>query len=242
MATHLISFLILGLTGNQLPVPAPLFSDSESIPSAVSGSRDLYQTVIARRALAQQPDMALLNLIIRVRGNRLTVSGTVPNDVMAKRVVQTLGTLRGISDVRSNLVVDSKEILPTARLDPIQATQPLAVEVRRNHFPIDNFQEQPSKISNPQSNQRTAGTVSRVLTLPQVDIEPLGSLQNHPQKEVGLLVAELIQMEPRFGTIKYAVVNGILRIDGDVDRQLGMEFAKRVAKIPGVQRVQISGE
>ena len=241
MATHLISFLILGLTGNQLPVPAPLFSDSESNPSAVSGSRDLYQTVIARRALAQQPDMALLNLIVRVRGNRLTVSGTVPNAVMAKRVVQTLEALRGISDVRNNLVVDSKEILPTAKLDPIHATKPLAVEVRRNHVPIDNFQEQASKISNPQSNQRTAGTVSRVLTLPQVD-EPHGFLQNHPQKEVGLLVAELIQMEPRFGTIKYAVVNGILRIDGDVDRQLGMEFAKRVAKIPGVQRVQISGE
>jgi hypothetical protein len=242
MATYLITLLIVGLAGNQIPVPAPLFSDSESIPSASSGSRDLYQTVVARRALSQQPDLSLLNLIVRVRGGRVMVSGTVPSLLTAKRVVQTLEALRGISEVKSDLVVDAKGIFPADRLERIEVKQPLAIEVRRNPVPIANSLEQPVINSSPSSNYRVAGTVSRVLILPQVDNVGAPTPQSSPPREVGLMVAELIQMEPRFGAIRYALVNGILRIDSDVDRRLGMEFAKRASKIPGVQSVQISGE
>lgn len=240
MATHLIINLILGLAGNQIPVPAPLFTESEALPSPTSGSRDLYQTVVVRRALSEHSDLAMLNLSVRVRGGRVTVSGFVPSAVVANRVVQILESLRGISDVRSDLVVDTKGFLPVVPQGRLEESRPMSVEVRRNPVPDPNVQARLGTMPSP--GAKTAGTVSRVLILPQSDDMTPMPPPASPAKDVGLLVAELIRTEPRFGAIRYAVVNGILRIDSDVDRELGMEFAKRVAKVPGVQRVQISGE
>jgi hypothetical protein len=57
--------------------------------------------------------------------------------------------------------------------------------------------------------------------------------------EPGLVIAELISKEPRFAGVKYSLNQGVVHLEGSSGPDLAMEFAKRLAKVPGVVGVRI---
>jgi hypothetical protein len=73
--------------------------------SALGLIGDLRLTVLARRALQNDPALARLNLGVRVRDGVATVWGPVPSDTVARRTVAKLETINGIEQVRSELQV-----------------------------------------------------------------------------------------------------------------------------------------
>lgn len=233
MSTTLVIPLIM-IWAQPSPAPAAAFPAlAKEYP--VSTSRDMQQTLAARKALVESPEFSQLNLVVRCRSGVLTVMGPVSEKTLIPRVVAMLTKIRGIERVQNELYVGPLGVRPPAlvSLDPIQG--PIQVETRRN------ADEQPVS----EEAVRGAALTSGISVLPtgeslsKPSAFKTSAAQTRSFPEPGLVIAELISKEPRFAGVKYSINQGVVHLEGSSGPDLAMEFAKRLAKVPGVVGVRI---
>ena len=92
-----------------LLLPSPLRAERPPEPPAfaLDRIRDLVASVRAKRVLKDDRSLAGLNLGVTVEDGVANVWGPVPSDVVGRRAVVLLESVRGIRSVRSNFYAES---------------------------------------------------------------------------------------------------------------------------------------
>ncbi len=75
--------------------------------------RDFLQTIQARKALLDDPQLARLNLGIQVQAGVAKLWGPVPTLELSQRAEQKLRSLIELLDVRNDLIVTDEDMVPT---------------------------------------------------------------------------------------------------------------------------------
>lgn len=204
--------------------------------------RDLHREVLARQALQKDPQLAPLNLGVRVRNRVATLTGPVPTRALAQRAVDVLKRLPELSEVRDSLLVQFEDgpVLPpavalpkvdppaivkqTPKDDPPTTQPPLAWK------PVLAAEPEglkPSVHLLPSLGQGTAGMVSRAKNTDPPDAAAIGSA-----------VHALVQSEDRFRRVRYEVKQSNVYLSGVVYRWSDLhELSQAVTHIPGVESV-----
>ncbi|MBM4095584.1 MAG: BON domain-containing protein [Planctomycetes bacterium] len=233
MSTTLVTCLIM-IWAQPSPAPAAAFPAlAKEYP--VSTSRDIQQTLAARKALVDSPDFSQLNLVVRCRSGVLTIMGPVSEKALIPRVVAMLEQIRGIERVQNELYVGPLGVRPPAlvSLDPIEG--PIQVETRRNALsqPVTEEAIRGAALTSGTSEVATGESSSKSSAF------RTSAAQTRSYPEPGLVITELISKEPRFAGVKYSLNQGVVYLEGSSGPELVMEFAKRLSKIPGVVGVRI---
>src|SRR5262249_39715327 len=86
--------------------------------SAAPSQRDLELTVKARKAMAQDEDLARAGLSVRVRQGVAVLGGAVPSAELLKRAVKKVEQVKGVLEVRSELRVAAPAPAPLFTAPP----------------------------------------------------------------------------------------------------------------------------
>lgn len=213
------------LLGHQASLPNISFSSSVA-KGFVSTERDIQQTLLARKILSESPELASLNLIVRYRSGIVTVSGPVHDKTVMDKVVSVLEGMRGVEKIQKELYLGPLGVRPSAWVLNDSNSNHLQLEVRRNPLPV----------TLPPDSQAVGSLTSG---------HGLADRKEEANSDVllrrsALAILELIRAEPKFAGIHYSLNDGIVVIDGNSNPQDTMEFAHRLAKIPGLLGVRIS--
>lgn len=100
--------------------------------SAIGLIRDMRLTVLARRALAEDRDLAPYRLGVEVREGIATVWGDVPSDAVSRKARERLQAISGIHGVRSDLIAGSVQKRELAELSvPSRVPPRIVVEAAK---------------------------------------------------------------------------------------------------------------
>jgi hypothetical protein len=206
--------------------------------------RDLVREVQARQALQKDPQLAPLNLGVRVRNRIATLTGPVPTRGLAQRAVDVLKKLPELSEVREQLLVQFEDgpVLPPAvalpkitqpTQSPAAAKDPPSTQPPLAWKPVvappgpEQEPLRPSVHLLPSLGPGMAGTVSRAKTADPPDAAAIGSA-----------VQALVQGEDRFRRVRYEVKQSKVYLSGVVYRWSDLhELSLAVTHIPGVESV-----
>jgi hypothetical protein len=215
-------------------------AERDTSPSQATDSpsslHELEGTIRARAALSSDPELASLNLGVKVRKGVATLWGPIPSEELIRRAIRTLEKVRGIYEVRSELFVVAPQpglvVLPMP--DPPARSESASPDRRAGR--LDEL------------TGRTAKPARTPVTLlaPIAADEPVaargappGQIPGSPSVEsVRQAVQRLQQSDLRFQAIQADVRNGrVLVRGGTVRGEYVTAFALAVSKVPGVGQV-----
>lgn len=186
--------------------------------------RDLQHEVIAYKALQDDPLLAQLNLLVRVRKRVATVTGVVPSRELALRAVACLKKLPEIGEVRSTIRVAGESMAATVA----QAQSPPKIEPP----PVVVWQPvpTPSVALSPPTNP--IGAVSRPKEAPRQLPEPPDTAA------ITSAVKNLMVGEERFRRLRFEVRQNKVYLSGVVYQWADLhEVSRAITRIPGVEAV-----
>lgn len=230
MANPLALFIAIFL-GHQAPVPDSSFGN-RPMDRPGSTERDIHQTLCARKLLSSSRELAVLNLVVRCRSGILTVAGPVQDKETMLRVTKLLEDIRGVEKIRNEMYVGPMGVRPAALLAGGFSTGPVEVETRRNPLPgsLSGIQG-PGSLTSGNSVEYSRGPGS---------VMGRGSVKPAAFGEPGLAILELIRNEPKFAGVHYSLNQGIIVLEANGGAEITMEFANRLAKVPGIRGVRIA--
>jgi hypothetical protein len=191
---------------------------------------DARLTFLVRRALLQDEELAPFNIGVQVHGGRATLIGRVPSPELASKAEAVARKVAGLSGLRNELLVgppaeESVLRMPAAAPPAMPPSKPPAAPPGHTvslFAPIPDEREE--------APQAPAGP-------PRPRLAALEALQPRPVSDAALLKAidRVRWSDPRFLRIQAEVRGGIVSLHGEVSRAAdGMDFARLVARIPGV--------
>lgn len=222
-----LSFLL----GHQGSSPQ-LFFFTEPSSGSRATERDIQQTLCARKLLAVSPELSALNLIVRCRSGIVTVAGPVHDKAVMHKVLLLLEGMRGVEKITNEMYVGPLGVRPSPLAADESTLGPVQVETRRSPSPW------------PVPPPQAMGTLTSG-TKPAEQNEISSVRKEQPYLGMGsrdsvLAVLELIRAEPRFAGVRYSLNDGMILLEGDSGPEVAMEFAHRLARIPGILGVRIS--
>jgi hypothetical protein len=224
--------------------------------------RDLQQEVMVRQALAKDPRLQPLNLIVRVKDRVATLSGPVPSRELAQRALATAKKVPEFREIRDNMLVqfeDSGLLLPlpvaTKALttpgmpEPSVPTAPaLVIDAKKNQTqavgmwvpvgPEPAPRHAPDSAVLPATSPQTGVTEAVSRSRDTASTVPTAMPKSPP---MGAAVQNLILGEDRFRKMRYELKENKVYLSGAVRRWADLEdLAKAVMRIPGVEGVVLS--
>jgi osmotically-inducible protein OsmY len=232
-------------------------AERTSPPAALTG--DWQLALRARQALLKDVALNGLNLGVQVRGGTATVWGSVPSAAVARRALELVRQVPGVSEVRSELRVESPDdplyewlqqtaprqqtslaeslavetpLVPALTSRPVQRRQP-APDLAASGavlLPAILFPDQPTGPAGPAAVPAGSADRGGVALLTPVAILPPTSLA----EEVG----KLLRGCPRFSGVRAEVLGGVVTFRGAAaTREDLFDLAASVSHLPGVERV-----
>jgi hypothetical protein len=217
--------------------------------------------VAARRALAQDAELAGLNVGVTVRGGVADVWGSVPSAALAGRVAERVRQIPGLAAVRCELAVVPR---PEAAERPPDEAPPAATE---RAAPADGALTgragppgvAPARPASEPSSPRVSPSAAVTLGPPAAAPDSPGAgprplaglgrpvaLPNDTGKgtappDPAAAVEQLRRGDGRFRGLRPEVRGGVVTVGGAVRRGEDlMAFARAVSRLPGVERVLLS--
>jgi osmotically-inducible protein OsmY len=208
-------------------------------PQATTPSiRDVEVTIRAREALGKDRELAPLNLGVKVRRGEATLWGPVPSAALIRRATQVLENVRGVYKVRSELYIvmppPGPLVLPLPEPPTLtESSSPDRVVSRLNDLPGRTAEA-------PRAHVTLRGPVEAVPP-PQTDPPPTRQPDPPPVESLAKAVERLRQSDLRFVSIKTEVRGGTVIVRGGTVRgEYVTAFAQAVAKLPGVDQVEVA--
>jgi osmotically-inducible protein OsmY len=223
--------------------------------------RDVQQEILVREALANDPRLQPLNLVVRVNDRVATLSGPVPSRELARRALDTarkVTELRGVQDKMMVQFEDAGLLLPLA-LKTSPAMPPAIGKPSTNVPTMTPDPNNPSALLtgvwipvNPQPPQRpTIGVALLPWTSTQPGATGAVSLAKEPPttNPAGLndaaaasnAVHNLLQGQERFRRLRFEIRQGKVYLSGRVYRWSDLQdLAQAITQIPGIEGVVLS--
>ncbi len=224
--------------------PTPLHLPKE----VVTTDFDLMCRV--KSAIAADPLLKNINLMVSVIDGGAVVGGAVASDAMSARVSQLLRTVPGITDVKVSCwvpaVEDPLRKMVAARLKAVTVVSEIpdprigATTVTLRHMPTMTYLLEPSAM------QPAASAYSPVPPPappapsgpPEFPTIPSPSVPVIPKQDVAAAVEAVQSSVLRYSTLKVVVIAGSVTISGTAsDAADAWELALELRKVPGVDRV-----
>jgi osmotically-inducible protein OsmY len=230
-------------------------------PSAPqSGSlQDVQLTLQARKALQQDEKLANLNLGVTVRDRVATLWGAARSADLARRAVERLRQVPGLTEVRSEMKAEAAEdalLESFAQLArPRPAAEPPAPPASPGPAALTSQASDPSwkprvspdgEVEAPPPEGGAPGLILPPVALPR---PPLGGASEPPavllppapratSENLTRAIDALRRGDERFRRVRSEVRDGVVHLGGTVYRWEDLfEMARAVARLPGVQRV-----
>jgi BON domain-containing protein len=224
-------------------------------------SRDLLQTVEARRALLQDRELAPLNLGVKVHNRVAVLWGPVPSAELAKKAVRLLSMMPELSEIVNELKVCPEFDKP--------ARPPAAPELitKTIHFPSGSpamltnlsqdrndgrntapaVQAPPKERTGWQPLARLARDpripdqteIEAVLPVMRLPTPSLAEVAGGPGKTLDESLRELRQ-NPRYRNIGIDTYDGVVTLRGDPTEAI-YDLAHAISRLHGVRRILIRG-
>jgi hypothetical protein len=200
----------------------------------IDADRDLWHTIQARKLLADDPELAGLNLGVRVRNRVATLWGPVPTPDLAFKAEIRLRNLIELVDVHNELFVTGEPTVDPPEVAPAPA-QPLFLP------------EQLPPALPPASDgwlRKVQKPASRELELPPLRVPqaPGGASTTARKQDADRLLADaietLVRSNAAFRPLRYTVRDRTVYLaDPGRPTPALTEFARAVARLPGVEGV-----
>jgi BON domain len=231
------------LTTAMLGASASLQKAAEPTPSADKklSFRDIQLSVHARKALAEDPTLAPVNLGVRVQDNVAVLWGPAPSEELKRRAVEIVKNVKGVYEVRD---ADVYIAAPT----PVVEAPPLAPTPEETLHTESASPDSVSGTIGSLTGRPNAAAPEPIVVLqaplPVGVAEPTRTVSAAPPVEgLSAAVEQLHQSDARFRGLD-------CRLDGDaVILRAGsghgedvMAFARAIARVPGLSRIVIQNE
>ena len=203
-----------------------------------------------KSAIAADPLLKNINLMVSVIDGGAVVGGAVASDAMSARVSQLLHTVPGITDVKVSCwvptVEDPLRKMVAARLKAVTAASEIpdprigATTVTLRHMPTMTYLLEPAAM------QPAASAYSPVpppappapAGPPEFPTIPSPSVPVIPNQDVAAAVEAVQSSVLRYSTLKVVVKAGSVTISGTAsDAADAWDLALELRKVPGVDRV-----
>lgn len=225
------------------------------VPSRSSGiDRDTLRTLAARRALAEDAELAPLNVGVSVRGDVATLWGSVPSPALAARAADVVRRLPQVGELRNTLLIVPREVPPDESGPPEAASErtdasPPGGDLAALPGTRGPAPGQPSSAVMMPADDGPRITLGQPTTagaaVPRGPLHTAVSLGNpipHPASDPDLAVAveQLRRGDARYGQVRAEVRGRLIYLGGGrPDRLDVMAFAQAAARLPGVERVVV---
>jgi osmotically-inducible protein OsmY len=238
---HLALLVIVVLAGRGVAAQPRIETDA---------TRDVLQTVQARKLLFADPDLAGLNIGVTVHNRVATLWGPVPAAEFTYRAEQCLRSMTELAEIRNELFVsdrsepaklplklDTRPIVPPENVPP-----PLPKELRPVPGAPGVLMLHDPAQSKPTTTSLKAGPVDRMvlpaLGTPQQDKLAPSPLVYAADQALTAAVREFLQSKISYQEVQFAVREGAVYLrPGNGDANAVQEAARAIAKLPGVAGV-----
>ncbi len=222
-------------------------------PAEPVGIRDLKQTVEATSYLAEDPELALLNLGVRVKDRVATLWGPVPTAELSFKAEVRLRSLNGLLEVNNEMFIleETATVRSPFAPAPVPVRSPDSLPPALPTPPLETPRINTPPIETPRPKVPSLAP-PRPQTV-QLSLEPI-TVHYPPTKEgetvreprevaVSPVLSSLEKLraaDERFRGIQWTVqATRILLRGTEVSPEAMQEFARRVSRIPGVERVTL---
>jgi BON domain len=232
------------------------------LEAQVFNPRDLQQEVLVRAALANDPGLQPLNLVVRVNDRVATLSGPVPTRELARRALETAKRVAEVRDVQDKMMVQFEErrlALPLVAQTPPSlppaigkpAIDPPSTTTVLHHAPPQTVGVWVPVIPQPPQQRPIVG----VALLPYTTTQPgatgavslakeLPATKPASPPDAGAIasaVQSLIQGQERFHRMRFEFKQGKVYLSGMVYRWSDLhELAQAITQLPGIEGVVLS--
>lgn len=232
LACLLPAYLVSALAAAEKDKPAPLLLD------ATPALRDLEATIRAREALGKDPELAPLNLGVKVRRGEATLWGSIPSEGLIRRATQRLENVRGVYKVHSELVVVAPPSGPIVLPLPESPTRTQSASPGRAasqlNVPPDHTTEVPG------AHVTLRRPVAAADPSPSFETSPASNSKPLPSESLEKAVERLRQTDLRFVSIKTEIRGSTVLVHGaKVRGEYVTKFAQEISRLPGVERVEV---
>lgn len=216
----------------------PAFAYADGIP--VEHLRELMLTLEVRKALLDDPELAKLNVGVKVDGRVATLWGPVPTAEIKQRAEDVLKKFPYVSEVRNQLQVRTEDLLLPF---PTGVNQWLKRDVVSPQSAVPHREPPANGSLTRRSPSQTAVKVdapSAHTTLsPKTDSPPAGkSMDLESPEAIEKRVVELQRSHERYTGIRVRVLAHDVLLSADEANSAALyEMAQTVARLPGVARV-----
>jgi len=203
-----------------------------------------------KSAIATDPMLKNINLMVSVIDGGAVVGGAVASDAMSARVSQLLRTVPGITDVKVSCwvpaVEDPLRKMVAARLKaetaPSEVPDPRigATTVALRHIPTMSYLLEPAAVRPAMSAYSPVPPPAPPAPSgpPEFPTIPSPSVPVIPKQDVAAAVEAVQSSELRYSTLTVTVKGGAVTISGTAsDAADAWELASELRKVPGVDRV-----
>jgi osmotically-inducible protein OsmY len=246
--------LLLAVTASARSAP-PWESDRLEV-------RDVELTLLARRAVHQDSELARCNLGVSVRQGEATVWGSVPTRDLASHALAVVGRVRGVYKVRSDLLVaggheEALESLLAGLASGPSNSDPVPWYQSSDRGTGGSFAERLGDLpgeSKPQEVINAHPPLSAWLPHPGVTLlrpmpvtNPVARIEAQPEDrstggDLREAVERVLSGDERFHDIRVEINNGIVLLSGRVRRPENLvELWRAVSPLPGVRSVDLRG-
>ena len=219
--------------------------------------RDLQHEILVREALAKDPRLQPLNLIVRVKDRVATLSGPVPSRELAQRAMETAKKLTELREVQDKMLVQFEDaglllpvpvktqtVVPPGMMRPPPASIPASVPEPKKvviptsgvWLPVNGDLQKPpvgvALLPWATAQQGVTEAVSR----------PMDSGSVVPSNSsIASAVQSLLQADERYRRVRFELKEGKVYFSGAVVRWSDLEqLARAVTHIPGVVGVVLA--
>jgi BON domain len=219
------------------------------LPAAEFDNRDLLHESLAFQALQDDPALAKLHLLVKVRKRVATVTGTVPTRELADRAIACLQKLPDLGEVRDQMRVgNGKSIAPRPPASDM-AKKPAVSPGTLTKWPAAAKKE-PSALAvwtpaPPDPNDKPkasvallpAITTAGILASPK-ELSPKLSTEPSDAAAIVSAVKSLLLNEERYRRMRFEVRQNKVYLTGVVEQWADLQqLSRAITRIPGVQAV-----
>lgn len=229
--------------GNWLGVGVVMFSAVSAVraePRRIIGdpSRDVRQTMQARKLLADDPELAHLNIGVIVTDRGALLWGPVPSGEAAFRAELCLRTMVELVEVRSELfVLESLDLVrPPLKIDNPPQFLP---ELQPPELPIDAalLFGAPGLLTGQNKDLSRKRTAVKILPTEALRI-PTANLENPKSEDLASAVRVFLQSKKTYDAVQFAIKEGSVYLQvTNQDSDALHEAARAIARLPNVQGV-----
>jgi osmotically-inducible protein OsmY len=206
--------------------------------------RDIRITLKALQTLTQDSELARYPIFVTARQGNLTVWGQVPNEDLCRRALKMLGSIQGVFQTHSELLIgpvepirDETPRLPRLIALPHSGETPIRRDARPRGLPTANPH------STPHSNGAEFGRPTP-FGPPSADApKPAELLPPGPAKKkesLQSMIDRIIESDVRFAGIRGEERAGIVTLSGKAARmEHVMDLSRSVARLPGIKEVVV---